>query len=218
MADLANSTRRVLLKFLPGAAAAVSIPVADVFAAPKMSARERVDFLFAELKIAIEEANPNVRVCDILNYLDDPDSPLPLMFIVQWATGKYEGDGIYCHGNGLDRTSRYQVTMLDHPIKGERGFLVIPVGKQDSMEMRLTESRLESFIGQKISEGAVCWTVITLQYPISSRLRKRRLFKVSTCLGCRASSGKRSMKRSPWLLAVSKALKTSRGACRTTAI
>lgn len=154
------ASRRGVLKGILAGAVAVAPAVAEAKAATDegMSARERVDWLLAELKVALREANPRARVSDIYNGLDDENSPLPLMVMVQWATGKYEGDGIYCGGSEHGRKRRYEVVALNQPVKGERGFSVIEVGeKKRQMWMELSESALEAFIGVRIGplgEGA----------------------------------------------------------------
>jgi hypothetical protein len=138
------------------AAATVSPAIAVAGHEPKMSDRERVDHLLAELKVALRAANPNVRVKDIIVCLDEPDSPLPLLFMAQWATGTYEGDGIYSGESKYSAKERYEVTMLEQPFKGERGFSVIPVGERDRKRwMTLSETSLECFIGKKVADASL---------------------------------------------------------------
>jgi hypothetical protein len=80
------------------------------------------------------------------------DWPLGLMIIGAWATGRYDGDGLYAAGGRHRKSDRYKVKLLDTKVDGERGFSVINVGEKDRRKwMTPSETRLESFIGEKVS-------------------------------------------------------------------
>ncbi len=155
MATSPSITRRSWLKGASMASAAATLPVVtepSTAAEPEMTALERVDYLLAELKAAVMKANPRVRLSHSGNFLNNPNSPLPVLIIFEWVTGKYEGDGLYFYALG-GRKKLCEVALLDHQIDGERGFSVIPVSEDDPQKwLRLPESRLETFIGQKTSD------------------------------------------------------------------
>ncbi|MFK0688007.1 hypothetical protein ACFX5Q_07350 [Mesorhizobium sp. IMUNJ 23033] len=145
----ANLNRRLaLLGGLSAATALAAIPRAH--AAP-MTARERFDFHLAEMQKAATEIDPLVRF-EIKEHLEQPDWPLALMIIGQWATGRYEGDGVYAGGGKCFSTHRYNVKLLDTKVGVERGFSVIKVGEKDRRRwMTLSESSFEAFIGARVS-------------------------------------------------------------------
>ncbi|ESZ05436.1 hypothetical protein X735_32375 [Mesorhizobium sp. L2C085B000] len=143
--------RRLLLG--TGATAAALAAAASTIAktAPPMSARERFDFHLAEMKKAATEVQPLVRF-HIKERLGQPDWPVALMILGQWATGQYEGDGLYAGGNSCDKSERYKVKLLDTKVDGEREFSVINIGEKDRRRwMTLSEPAFESFIGAKVA-------------------------------------------------------------------
>ena len=143
-------SRRELLK--SAATSAAISPVAAVASEPEVPARERIDNLVAELKAAVMEVNPAVRFTDVSVSLDEPRRRLPVLIMAQWASGNYEGDGIYEGKPEPWGTEHYEVKMLDQLINGERGFSVVRVGEKDRNKwMRLSESNFEAFIGQKVA-------------------------------------------------------------------
>ncbi|QGA56249.1 hypothetical protein [Brucella sp. 2280] len=147
---LSKLSRRSIL--VGGTAACVSAVVvgASTAAEPEMTALERVDHLLAELKAAVEKANPRVRLSHSSNFLDDPTAPLPALIVFEWVSGKYEGDGLYFYALG-GRDKLCEVALLDHQIDGERGFSVIPLCEHIPQKwLRLPESRLGAFIGEKV--------------------------------------------------------------------
>lgn len=134
--------------FLVGTAVACSTAsIAGEAGKPQMTAMERVDYLLDELKIAVRQANTNVRVYLSGNYIDNPNSPVPLVFMTSWVSGSYDGDGLYYCG---EHKSFCEVKLLDELIDSERVFSVIVLSEPEK-PMKLTESRLETFICEKVS-------------------------------------------------------------------
>jgi hypothetical protein len=59
----------------------------------------------------------------------------------QWATGRYEGDGLYAGSGKYSKGDRYNVKLLDTKVDGEIGFSVIEVGEKDRRKwMTLSEA------------------------------------------------------------------------------
>jgi hypothetical protein len=139
--------RRLLLGTGATAAALAAASMIAETAAP-MTARERFDFHLAEMKKAATEVQPLVRF-NIIERLGQPDWPIALSILGQWATGRYEGDGLY---EGGSARHRYNVKLLDTKFDGEREFSVINIGEKDRRQwMTLTEPSFDSFIGPKVS-------------------------------------------------------------------
>ncbi|TIQ99500.1 hypothetical protein [Mesorhizobium sp.] len=151
----ASLTRRAALgalaslSALGGATAAIAaVPVGT---APDKSARERFDFHLAEMQKAAAEIDQNVRFTQCVVNLGQPDKPLALFIVGQWAKGRYQGDGIYAGGTDWRESDRYNVKLLDAKVGGERGFSVIKVGEKDRRQwMTMSEQSFEAFIGEKV--------------------------------------------------------------------
>lgn len=134
------------------AAGAVATTVAPVIAEAKStSPRERYDHHLAELKKAALELDPRIRFSQCSDNLGDSDANMGVVIMGQWATGFYDGDGIYAGGSKWSRAGRFHVKMLKRAVDGERGFSLIQVGEKDRRKwMEISESSLEAFIGKRV--------------------------------------------------------------------
>lgn len=120
---------------------------------PQAPARQRLDWLLAELKGLLVEVNQDVGDVEVILDIDDRSSLMPLLITPRWSTGFYDGDGIYSGGSKWTRHCRYRVSrMHGWLIDGEPAYSVIELGETDrSKWMELSESRLKCFIGEKLS-------------------------------------------------------------------
>jgi hypothetical protein len=149
-ASNASLSRR---RFLGGVAitaipsAAVAIEVGRPQDVP-MSAQERFDFHLAAVKKAAEELDPMIGHW---NQNGTPGDEARCVFILSAhrRTGQYEGDGKYERGtlNWNGGTTIYQVKLLSDRIDDERLFEVTCPGEK----MQMIESRLNTFIGRRLS-------------------------------------------------------------------
>ncbi|TGQ32785.1 hypothetical protein [Mesorhizobium sp. M00.F.Ca.ET.216.01.1.1] len=120
-------------------------------ASQEMTARERFDFHLAEMKKAAIEINPLVRFAQDIECLDKPERPLALGVLGQWATGRYEGDGVYAGGDQYSRRPLQREAARHEGLRRTR-FSVIQVHENDRRKwMRLSESSFEAFIGKKVT-------------------------------------------------------------------
>ena len=117
---------------------------------PKSSAKERFDFHLSELKRAAEELDPKIGHWTICDFNQDSAGGCSLIVSAFRVTGRYEGDGMYEAGkqtwNG-DRVE-WRVKLLSGRVDGERMFDVSCPGEK---RMHLIESRLNTFIGRRLS-------------------------------------------------------------------
>ncbi len=141
-------SRRTFLRSAPAVAAAVSIPAARASAA--QSAQERFEYHLAEMKKAAEELDPMIGRW---HELGKPSDETNCVFMISAfrVTGHYQGDGVYerSQENWNGTISKHNVKLLDYREGGERVFLVSTEGEQ----IRLPESRLNTFIGKLVKRG-----------------------------------------------------------------
>ncbi|GAB5429705.1 MAG: hypothetical protein Devi2KO_31640 [Devosia indica] len=137
---------------LVGTLASLVIPPALAGTLPQampqapMTAKERQAFHLAEYKRACEELDPMIGHWQDLDVTDSCGGGA----MAYRVSGRYEGDGLYETGqaNALGLRSRYQVILRPGDlIDGERAFSVTCPGDR----MIMTETRLETFIGRRLS-------------------------------------------------------------------
>lgn len=141
-------TRRTALKVLQFAGIAAAVPATTIAAPREMTARERFDHHFAEMKKAAHELNPAIYSWQLAKSEDD-DIACALQITAYRATGSYQGDGTYeaAREKPMGGRLHYTVQFLNHHSDGQRLFSVST--PMDSM--RVTEARLVSLIGRKIA-------------------------------------------------------------------
>lgn len=137
----------VAITAIPSAAIANTVVQYD---SEQMTAQERFDFHLCELKTAAQELDPMIghwTICDINRNSEGGCSLLISAFRV---TGRYAGDGMYEAGKQTWNGSRveWRVKALAEHIDGERLFDVSCPGEK---KMQLVESRLNTFIGRRLS-------------------------------------------------------------------
>ena len=130
--------------------AAVAIEAAKPHHEP-MTAQQRFDFHLAEFKRAAEELDPMIG--DWLQKGQPGDEGGCVILLSAFRrTGQYDGDGLYERGNPC-LPSPYQVRLIDGRIDDERMFEVTRLDEmtRQTERMQLTESRLNTFIGRRLS-------------------------------------------------------------------
>ncbi len=142
------TTRRTALKVLQLAGLAAAAPSATLAAPREMTARERFDHHFAEMKKAAHELDPAIYSWQLAKSEDD-EIACALQITAYRATGRYDGDGIYESAREKPKGGplHYTVRFLNHRSDGQRLFSIST--PMDSM--RVTEARLVSLIGRKIA-------------------------------------------------------------------
>lgn len=147
-----NLTRRLFLGRAAAAGATVAV-IAPALAetATLMTARERLHYHLEEFKKAAMEVNPRVRFTRLSDHLGDESQSLGLFVMAQWATGQYEGDGLYRGGSEYNCHSTYKVKQMNRPDAPERMFSIKRVGAYPSKRETLTESELDTFIGRRVA-------------------------------------------------------------------
>lgn len=140
--------RRSFLRSAPAAGVALTVPAVAIAGAKYMTPNERLAHHWSEFKKAASDIDPRIRFS--MESIDFQSPHAPIYFVGMWATGFYDGDGDYLGGGKYHQNDRYAVTLLADPMKGERGFSVIPHHEPDRRKwMKLTETELEAFIGVK---------------------------------------------------------------------